>query len=527
MPVKPLGVQISRFLESRGVDVVFGIPGVHNQELYRGIEEAGIRHILARHEQGAGFMADGYARASGKLGVAYVITGPGLCNIMTPLGQAYSDSVPLLVISSCLDEVAARRGQLHQMLDQEGAGAAVCEWSHTAQSPAAVYSLLERVFVELKSKRKRPKHIQIPISLLQSPASEFQAPKPCSVIENSTLVQVSEVVGALNAAQKPLFIFGGGAVGVDAEAFLNRYQVAVMTSFAGRGIVSPDYPFHMGAPLARPESAQLLAEADLVVVLGSELAEVDLWRKNLGHQAPLVRVDIDPEVLADSQNADMQFHMDAAVFLKALSDCPDLKPRSAGWSKAEIQGYRAQWWAGAEAEFPNVMPVVKALKDVMPKDAMIFSDMTQFAYLAKEVWDMPRPNHWHHPFGFGTLGYALPAAIGGAIARTELPTVAIAGDYGAQYTLPELGTAVEHGLSLPIFIWDNQKLKAIEDSMVGAQIAPNAVQCFNPNFAALAEAYGAYSKCPENLSEMQACLEEALRADRPTLIHLVSQKLCS
>ena len=101
---KPLGVQISHMLKDRGVDVIFGIPGVHNQEMYRGIEEAGIRHILARHEQGAGFMADGYARATGKPGVAYVITGPGLCNIMTAMGQAYSDSIPVLVLSSCLDE---------------------------------------------------------------------------------------------------------------------------------------------------------------------------------------------------------------------------------------------------------------------------------------------------------------------------------------------------------------------------------------------------------------------------------------
>ncbi|MFT5639897.1 MAG: 5-guanidino-2-oxopentanoate decarboxylase, partial [Paracoccaceae bacterium] len=102
-PQRPLGAQMSHALKARGVDVIFGIPGVHNIELYRGIEEAGITHVLTRHEQGAGFMADGYARATGKPGVAYVITGPGLCNIMTPMGQAYSDSVPMLVISSCLE----------------------------------------------------------------------------------------------------------------------------------------------------------------------------------------------------------------------------------------------------------------------------------------------------------------------------------------------------------------------------------------------------------------------------------------
>ena len=121
MTTRPLGAQISHMLKDRGVDVIFGIPGVHNQEMYRGIEEAGITHVLARHEQGAGFMADGYARATGKPGVAYVITGPGLCNIMTPMGQAYSDSVPMLVISSCLEqeELGMGRGRLHEMKNQE------------------------------------------------------------------------------------------------------------------------------------------------------------------------------------------------------------------------------------------------------------------------------------------------------------------------------------------------------------------------------------------------------------------------
>ena len=148
MTTRPLGAQISHMLKARGVDVIFGIPGVHNSEMYRGIEEAGITHVLARHEQGAGFMADGYARATGKPGVAYVITGPGLTNIMTPMGQAYSDSVPLLVISSCLDETAARRGQLHQMRDQEAAAATVCDWSETARTPDAAYHLIDRALTE-------------------------------------------------------------------------------------------------------------------------------------------------------------------------------------------------------------------------------------------------------------------------------------------------------------------------------------------------------------------------------------------
>jgi 5-guanidino-2-oxopentanoate decarboxylase len=167
-PQRPLGAQMSHALKARGVDVIFGIPGVHNIELYRGIEEAGITHVLTRHEQGAGFMADGYARATGKPGVAYVITGPGLCNIMTPMGQAYSDSVPMLVISSCLEREhrSLAHGRLHEMLDQEAAAATVCEWSVTAPDARGAFQLIDQAFMEFKSKRPRPKHIQVPIDVL-------------------------------------------------------------------------------------------------------------------------------------------------------------------------------------------------------------------------------------------------------------------------------------------------------------------------------------------------------------------------
>lgn len=520
---RPLGAQISHYLKSWGVEVIFGIPGVHNQEMYRGIEEAGIRHILARHEQGAGFMADGFARASGQPGVAYVITGPGLCNIMTPMGQAYSDSVPMLVLSSCLDETSARRGQLHQMLDQAAAARTVCDWSEQAQSAAAAYTLIDRAFEEFAHHRARPKHIQIPIAQLEAhaePGTRREAPIRTAQSDKSSVSAVAEM---LMAAHRPLFIFGGGASNADVMPLLEKSGAAAICSFAGRGVVPASHPLYLGACLARPSSADLIATADLVVVVGSELAEVDLWRAKLGHTATLVRVDIDPQVLADPQEATIRIGMDAKNFVENLSSGLAVRGQQTGWQPDDVKQLRQKWVAEADAEFPSILPICRALQDVMPEEAMIYSDMTQFAYLAKEIWDMPRAGHWHHPSGFGTLGYALPAAIGGAVGRQGLPTVAIAGDYGFQYTLPELGVAVELELSLPILIWDNTKLKAIEDSMVAAQIAPNAVQALNPDFIALARAYGAAACQPRTRAELQSALTKAFSEPRPTVIHMTPE----
>ena len=517
---RKLGAQISHMLKDRGVAVIFGIPGVHNQEMYRGIEEAGLTHILARHEQGAGFMADGYARATGRPGVCYVITGPGVCNIMTPMGQAYSDSVPMLVLSSCLDNLTLKRGQLHQMLDQETAAGCVCDWSETAPDAATAYHLIDRALTEFAMSRRRPKHIQVPIAALETAApgaDAFRAPAPVSHAPD-----IAPVAAALAAAKRPLFIFGGGAVAgwQAARDLAARAGAASFTTYAGRGIIADDAPLHFGAMLPRPVSADVLGQADLVIAFGTMLAEVDLWRDDLGHRCPLIRVDIDAEVLCDRHRPDIALLADAGPVMAALALGID-RPAT-GWTRAEVAATRARWRAEIDAERPGIIPVADALRACLPPDTMIYSDMTQFAYAAKEIWPMDRPGHWHHPTGFGTLGYALPAAIGGAVGRPGKPTLAIAGDYGFQYTVQELATAVELGLPLPIILWDNGKLGEIEDSMIAAQIAPNAVIQRNPDFGLLAQAYGAGTAAPRTLAQMQDAVRAALKADRPTLIHVRS-----
>ncbi|NNE52658.1 MAG: acetolactate synthase isozyme1 large subunit [Sulfitobacter sp.] len=530
--LRPLGAQISHMLKARGVDVIFGIPGVHNQELYRGIEEAGITHVLARHEQGAGFMADGYARATGQPGVAYVITGPGLCNIMTPMGQAYSDSVPMLVISSCLDETAATRGQLHQMKDQRAAAETVCDWSEEARTAEAAYALIDRALVEFETQRARPKHIQVPIALLEAVTKSHNRP---GFVQGNIYGDldyddhIAEVAQMLARAERPVFVFGGGIADYGSAAkealaakVMDKYGAAAFCTYAGRGVVPSDHPLYFGSTLGRPSSISVLKTADLVVAVGTELAEVDLWRTELGNECPLVRVDIDAGILAETRNDGPVVRCDASGFLAMMRDM-EVPVSKQIWTAEEVAAQRALWRAQVDAERPGIVPVAEALRDCLPEETMIYSDMTQFAYAAKEIWDMDLPGHWHHPTGFGTLGYALPAAIGGAVARRGLPTMAIIGDYGFHYTMQELGVAVELGLPIPIILWDNCKLGEIEESMTRAQIAPNAVVARNPDFVKLAEAFGAGAVVPRSLDEMQRAVREAFAADGPTLIYLTPE----
>ena len=515
--MRPLGVELAVMLADRGVDTVFGIPGVHNIELYRGIEQAGIRHILARHEQGAGFMADGYARATGRPGVCFVISGPGLTNIMTPMGQAYSDSVPMLVISTCLDETAARRGQLHQMRDQEGAARTVCDWSETARTPEAAYRLVDRAMVEFSMSRHRPKSISVPLQVLGADADV--PPSASGPMRPTERPDVTEAVELLLKAKRPLFIVGGGARHADVDGLVGYLGAAAFATYAGRGVIRPNWSCYFGSYLGRKTSEAIVEKADLMVAIGSELAEVDLWREELGTVRQMIRIDADPVVLASSPPASVLVCCDSKVAVdRILSELADLAdPLDKDWIVDEIAAQRDRWKAEVDAERPGIVPVCDALSAALPKNTMIFSDMTQFAYAAKEVWDMPAPGLWHHPTGFGTLGYALPAAIGGAVGY-DGPVLAVAGDYGLQYTINELGTAAELGLSLPILLWDNNALGEIRDNMVEAQIAPVAVHLENPEWRHLAAAYRCGFEEPGSIEELCAAINAGFSAGRPTLI---------
>jgi acetolactate synthase-1/2/3 large subunit/5-guanidino-2-oxopentanoate decarboxylase len=301
---------------------------------------------------------------------------------------------------------------------------------------------------------------------------------------------------------------------------LQKLGAAAFETYAGRGIAGR-HALNFGSMLGRPDSAAVIGSADVVVLVGTELGQTDLWRDDAGLSGKVLQIDIDPSGFHPA--ADIAVVARARAFFDHLDRLLERHDAVAEWTEAEVRAARERWRQQVDAERPGILPVAEALRACLPESTMIFSDMTQFAYSAAEVWTSAHPGHWHHPSGFGTLGYALPAAIGGCMARPGLPTLAVAGDYGFQYTVQELGTAVELGLPLPILVWDNGKLKEIEDSMVRAQIAPNAVVTRNPDFCRLAEAYGAAATRPGSLDALQADVAAAFAADRPTLIHVTPE----
>lgn len=523
-----VGRYVVETLVANGVDTAFGIPGVHNIELYRGLEGAPLRHVLVRHEQNAAFAADGYARVSGSVAAAFVISGPGLTNALTAIAQAYSDSVPLLVIASSpvRSSHGKRWGVLHELDDQRAVAATVTGFARSAHSDKDLRDHLRAAFATLSAPRARPAYVEIPLDLLGEPtalrperfARPGGAPPPSPAAVGAAQALLAE-------AQRPLFIAGGGAR--EAGAALRRLVEAsdgyLVTTVAGKGVVAESHPGNLGASLPFAAVQELVAAADVVVAAGTELSETDVFTTTrLAMSGRLVRLDIDDFKLADQFAADVLVKGDAAASLEALAGGCRVRR---GWRTASgaAAAYRSRIEGQLDAPARRRLAAVHALRAGLPADGVVLTDMTQIAYLGNYAFAAERPGLWFHPSGYGTLGFALPAAIGAKISQPERPVVALAGDFGVQFTLQELMTAVELGLTLPVVVWNNGALGQIRDDMIGAGIAPIGVVARNPDFVALAAACGASGARVHSAPELVEAMHAALSRQGPTLIEVLAE----
>jgi 5-guanidino-2-oxopentanoate decarboxylase len=514
-------------LAANGIDTVFGIPGVHNLEAYRGIATAGLRHILVRHEQGAGFAADGHARGSGRIAAAFVISGPGLTNILTSIAQAYSDSSPVLVIATtpARATLGKRWGVLHELRNQQLLASGIFGVTRTARSGTDVRDHLRACLAALSSGRTRPAYLEVPLDLLAEHTDlipeRFAAPPPPPA---PAARQVAIAIEQLTRAERPLIIVGGGARGATVEVarLADCIDGYVASTAAGKGILPEDHPANLGASLPYPATQALVAAADLIVAVGTELSETDIYT---GFQLPrsgrMIRIDVDPAKLADAYTAEVPIWGDAQLTLGAI--LRGLEPRS-GWRT--VQGPASATRAAIETAFPplyrTLQRVIAALQAGLPADGIVFSDMTQVAYVGNYAFRCDMPGRWHHPSGYGTLGFALPAAFGAKIASPGRAVVALAGDFGVQFTLNELMTAVEARVSLPIIVWNNDALGQIRDDMLGAGIPPTGVLGMNPDFQRLAHSYGAAATRVHDAAALSGALRTALAEPRPTLIEIAA-----
>jgi len=522
------GQALVKLLEAYGVDTVFGIPGVHTLDLYDGLSGSTIQHILARHEQGAGFMADGYARVTGKPGVCFTITGPGVTNIATPMGQAFADSIPMLVISSVnkVNSMGRGRGELHETKDQRAITAPISAFSATAYNPSEVPALIARAFSIFCSERPRPVFIELPLDVINAPIDDNWLSTPVQLArrpapQHSNVIQATDM---LSQAKKPVIIAGGGAItaGGELQQLAEQLGATVFTTVAAKGLLPSAHPLYAGSILCVEPSWQYLADADVVLAVGTELAETDMWREKLPLSGKLIRVDIDPEKMNDFYLADLPIIADAAYTLDAFNQVLASKEKVASQAIADtLSTLKAKIQSETEPLQHIHQQVLNVVAKVMPENGFISADMTQIAYTGNYLFNVDKPRSWLHPTGYGTLGYALPASIGAKLGAPNRPGLVLAGDGGILYTIQELATATEELTSpLVILLWNNDSLGQIRDDMVAQGIEPIGVNPKAPDFIQIAAGFGCQTAKPESLQALELNLRDAFSFNGVTLIQM-------
>ncbi|GGH20744.1 acetolactate synthase-1/2/3 large subunit [Cribrihabitans marinus] len=512
-----IGEGLVQALRARGVDLVFGIPGVHTIELYRGLAASGIRHVTPRHEQGAGFMADGYARVTGRPGVALVITGPGLTNTLTPMAQARADSVPMLVLSGVNARASLGKGlgHLHELPDQLGLSAGVALRALQVDRAEALAPALDAAFDLFASERPGPVHVEIPLDVAPLPLATPTDPAPAAGASGPDPSDVADIAARLKRARRPVILAGGGVrrAGDALRAVAERCDAPVVQTVNARGLMHA-HPLGVPASPSLRAVRDLIEGADLVLALGTELGPTDYDMYGLGglpDLPALLRVDLSAAQLA-RHPAELAIRADAGSVLTALR--ADLGDGTAdtddGPGRAEAA--RAGAWQEIGPAMRALCRHLAAAREAMPGAVMV-GDSTQLTYAGNLYHDHDRPGGWFNSAtGFGALGYAIPAAIGAALGAPETPVLCLAGDGGAQFTLPELMVAVQERLPITFVIWNNRGYGEIETSMRDAGVAVVGCDPEPPDFQAIAKA------CRMLFTRIEADPEAfaaALRADAP------------
>ena len=518
---KTLGSYLIETLEAHGVQHVFGIPGVHNIELYRGLARSRIRHVTGRHEQGLGFMADGYARVARRPGVCFTITGPGLTNIITAMGQAYGDSIPLLVIASenRSAEIGTGRGYLHEMPDQLGVAARASGYSRRVRVAGDLPDAIDEAFGYFAGGRPRPAYIEIPRELMTQDASGLRAPGAAATPAppQAAADAIAEAARRLGGARAPLILAGGGALGAGSglRSLAERLDAPLVMTINARGLLPPDHPLGVSVSPTLRAVRQLIADADVVLAVGTELGQTDYDAycvADLPPHANLIRMDIDATQLDRNLRPALTLHTDAEAGVRALL-AADLGGARGGGAGAHASGATraAAVTAAGLAELSPAMrreiAFLDCIRSALP-DAILVGDSTQPVYAGNMGFAAARPASWFNSAtGYGTLGYALPASTGAGLAAPDRPVVCLVGDGGFQFTLGELAVPRDVDAWTAIVIWNNHGYGEIKNSMLAVDIDPVGVDVRPPDFALLASAYG-YA---HTLVDSTASLERALR----------------
>jgi len=533
-----VGRDVLTVLRAYGVDTAFGIPGTHNLEFYRHLPELGIHAVTTRHEQGAGYAADGWSMQTGLPGLVITTSGPGLLNALSAAATAYAESRPMIILTPGppLGQEFADIGALHETKDGRAAADAVVQWSRRVESGREAVQAVHDAMELFRIGRPRPVVIEVPLNILEGPSDcphELLRARPEPEPVAGEAEQVTRAAQLLAGAARPVILAGGGAVraGADVTALAERLGAPVVTTLNGRGVVPESHPLAVGATLRLKAAHALVNDADVLLVLGSKVGEAELWWGPVRPSGQVIRVDLLSTQIHKNLPAQVGIVADAGVVVGQLLQALPAQPgagsdqgeggtpaaegaRRAAQARTEIDRESREW-------APATTACCDALAAGMPADVILGADSSQICYYGTaNMVPLQNPNSYLYMATYATLGYGLPASIGAKIASPHRPVVCVLGDGALMFSVQEFMTALEQALDLVVVCVDNGGYREIEENEADRGIAPIGVRLDQPDWAALVTAFGGTGTSIRAAADLPEALQEAIGAGGVHLLHV-------
>lgn len=517
------GEALIKSLVREGVEVIFGLPGVQMYGIVAALrDEPSIKFVVTRNETATTYMADGYARTTGKPGVAMVVPGPGIYNAGGGLSTAFSRSSPIVLIAGQIPRstIGKNLGGLHEVNDQKEITNPVTKWQTQVLRPHEVPENIHEAFRQAQSDRPSPVHFELPpetmvereeVELLE-PAQIVRKVPPSSVIEDAA----KEIA----AARKPVIYAGGGIARSDAEAelvaFAEAHQIAVLTSAGGKGTMSERHELALGGSLGPTgQLKDYIEDADLVIGIGTRFS----MRNQAADEARLIHVDADPEMIGHVHQNSLGVIGDVKATLPQLSAAIT----AAGGGKwdspaAEVSKIQTTLTNSEEELNRPQEDYLRALQEGAPSDAIMIFGMTQLGYYSRPRWITENPKSYIDSGYSGNLGFAFPTALGAKVGNPDKPVICVSGDGGFMYNSSEISTAVKYGINLVTVIYNDghygNVARDLDDDFGGAY----ETDFVNPDFVKLAEAYGAVGLRAKDPFDVANVIPKALAMNKPVFI---------
>ena len=523
MPKLSGGEALIKSLVREGVEVIFGLPGVQMYGIVAALrDEPSIKFVVTRNETSTTYMADGYARTTGKAGVAMVVPGPGIYNAGGGLSTAFSRSSPVVLIAGQIprDGIGKNFGGLHEVNDQKEITNPVTKWQKQVLRPHEVPEGIHEAFKQAQSDRPSPVHFELPpetmveredVELLEPAKIERKVPAD-SIIE--------QAAKEISAARKPVIYAGGGIARSDAEAelvaFAEAHHIAVLTSAGGKGTMSERHALALGGSLGPTGLLKdYIEDADLVIGIGTRFS----MRNQAAADARLIHVDVDPAMIGHVHQNSLGVIGDVKASLPKLSAA--ITAAGGGkWNSPETEVAKIQInLTNSEEEINQPQEdYLRALQEGAPDDAIMIFGMTQLGYYSRPRWITDNPKSYIDSGYSGNLGFAFPTALGAKVGNPDKPVICVSGDGGFMYNSSEISTAVKYGINLVTVIYNDGHYGNVARDMDDDFGGTYETDFVNPDFVKLAEAYGAVGIRAEGPYDVKNVLPKALAMNKPVFI---------